>query len=97
MIHRMKIGAIFVAAVEMTEEEWSAIDPGNLAVEARIRQGNDLFPVAHMFNAETRAIELRFDTTVMAVGRAEFDVWISGGPIPWASNVTLELMQGVGR
>lgn len=95
--HRMKIGAIFVAAVEMTEDEWHAIDPESLVVEAQIRQGDTLYPVAHMFDPDRQAIIMSFDTSPLSAGRAEFDVWLSGGPIPWSRNVTMDLLHGVKR
>lgn len=97
MIHRMKLGAPFVAEVQMTDDEWAAIDPDSLTVEAAIRQGEARHVIAPALDADRKAIVLSFDTAELLPGRAQFDVWVAGGPIPWASNVALDLFRGVAR
>lgn len=97
MIHRLKIGARFVAAVEMTNDEWAAIDPDTLVVEAAIRQSGSRHEATATIDPERRSIVIAFDTSSLAPGRAVFDVWVNGGPLPWSSNVTLDLFEGVAR
>lgn len=96
-IHRLKIGAPFVAVLEMTAAEWAAIDPDALVIEAAISQGGPRHEVTATVDPASRSIVMVFDTSGLTAGRAMFDVWINGGPVPSASNVALDLFHGVAR
>ncbi|WP_295045115.1 hypothetical protein [uncultured Paracoccus sp.] len=90
---RRKIGAPFRGALQFEDDQWANL-PEDVQIVAAIRQGGVRHAGSVSRDVAQRLFAFEVDTKAVEPGRAFFDIWVAGEPVPGSRNVVIDFFEG---